>query len=469
MGEVNKKQEIDDLSKWCIDNINEINFEKKNDIEKYENFTRDIMENRIGKIDNNEAKTMVMFLSKKAGYKVGLDYNSIIKNDFDIETIEKIKSCNPGDILMGLQDIYYNIAKVYQEKIVTEKTEKFTKKMYLIALESVCEKANPNFYNKNINNFLKENSIKKTSLKLGVKTIKKYNKKIYKEIDKEKLEEKYEQYKNDFYRYDDDFYGKASQGIEHIDWACFSYIENNPEILNKYPILKLGYNDDGSKKNIEELLQDRQNLIENKSKDREKIDPLYNTIMNQTYSVIEGLDIKKDIESISDYVKKTNNVDEFIYCAMELRLNRINCDKDEKSKYLKPLREKIEQKEISELVDKKTDTIKEYKNNDKKNKLEDSALHEIGKEINVNYLFEEINELDKTKKIDLLELKKHEVKFMEIDKQDNVEKKWLQSFKNIAGKAFKSNNYASKRKGILDFIKNIKHLENEKDEPIKNW
>ncbi len=470
MGEVNKKQEVyfDELTKWCIDNINKINFEQKDDIDKYEKFTRNIMENKIGKIDNNEAKTLAEFLSKKAAYKVGLDYTNIIKDDFNSETIEKIKSCNPGDILLGLQEIYYNIAKVYQEKIVTEKTEKFTKKMYLIALESVCEKANPNFYIKNSRNLLKENSIKKTALKLGVKTIKKYNKEIYKEIDKDKLEEKYEEYKNDFFRYDDDFYGKASQGIEHIDWACFSYIENNPDILNKYPILKLGYNDDGSKKNIETLLQDRQNLIENKSKDKQKIDPLYNTIMNQTYSVIEGMDIKKDIESILNYVEKTNNVDEYIYCAMELRLNRINCDKDEKSKYLKPLREKIEQKEISELVDKKTDIIKEYKNNDRLNKLEESVLDEIGKEINLNYLCEEINELEKTKKIDLLELKKSEIDFMEIDKHNNIEKKWLNSLKNIAGKAFKTDNYVSKRKGMLDFIKSIKNIEKKKDEPIKN-
>lgn len=60
-------------------------------------------------------------------------------------------------------------------------------------------------------------------------------------------------------------FGKSSDRALQLDNMCNAYIGANGhlEMLQKYPILQLSYNLDGSKKDIITLLKDRKAMLEN--------------------------------------------------------------------------------------------------------------------------------------------------------------------------------------------------------------
>jgi hydroxylamine reductase (hybrid-cluster protein) len=95
-------------------------------------------------------------------------------------------------------------------------------------------------------------------------------------------------------------------------------------MLSKYPVLKLAYNSDGSKKDIITLLQDRAKQLEN-GENPETINELYKTIANQKNFYIGGLTgVKPELLALGKYIQETGTDDEFVYDLLKDRLQMKN-------------------------------------------------------------------------------------------------------------------------------------------------
>lgn len=121
-------------------------------------------------------------------------------------------------------------------------------------------------------------------------------------------------------------FGKNNSRPQQLDTICNAYIGVNQhlEMLSKYPVLQLAYNQDGSKKDIITLLQDRVKKLEN-GENPEIINELYKTIANQKNFYIGGLTgVKPEILALGKYIQETGTDDEFVYDLLRDRLQMKN-------------------------------------------------------------------------------------------------------------------------------------------------
>ena len=117
-------------------------------------------------------------------------------------------------------------------------------------------------------------------------------------------------------------FGKTKDRATQLDNICYGYITSNNhlEMLQKYPILQLAYNLDGSKKDIITLLSEREERLGN-CEDAKSINDLYRYIANQKNFYIGGLTgIKPEILALGRYIKETGTEDEFVYDLLRDRL-----------------------------------------------------------------------------------------------------------------------------------------------------
>lgn len=117
-------------------------------------------------------------------------------------------------------------------------------------------------------------------------------------------------------------FGKSSDRALQLDNMCNAYIGANGhlEMLQKYPILQLSYNLDGSKKDIITLLKDRKAMLEN-GNDVKSTDELYRMIVNKKNFFTQGLEgIKPEILALGKYIRETGTEDEFVYDLLRDRL-----------------------------------------------------------------------------------------------------------------------------------------------------
>lgn len=121
-------------------------------------------------------------------------------------------------------------------------------------------------------------------------------------------------------------FGKSSDRALQLDNISNAYIgaNNHLEMLQKYPILQLSYNLDGSKKDIITLLRDREAMLEN-GNDVKSTDELYRTIANKKNFFTQGLEgIKPEILALGKYIQETGTEDEFVYDLLRDRLKMKN-------------------------------------------------------------------------------------------------------------------------------------------------
>ena len=121
-------------------------------------------------------------------------------------------------------------------------------------------------------------------------------------------------------------FGKTKDRATQLDNICYGYITSNNhlEMLQKYPILQLAYNLDGSKKDIITLLSEREERLGN-GEDAKSINDLYRYIANQKNFYIGGLTgIKPEILDLGRYIKETGTEDEFVYDLLRDRLQMKN-------------------------------------------------------------------------------------------------------------------------------------------------
>lgn len=171
-------------------------------------------------------------------------------------------------------------------------------------------------------------------------------------------------------------FGKSSDRGLQLDNICNAYIGANGhlEMLQKYPILQLSYNLDGSKKDIITLLKDREAMLENGS-DAKSTDELYRMIANKKNFFTQGLEgIKPEILALGKYIQETGTEDEFVYDLLRDRLKMKNLTPENIESLIQ------QQKKAAEVRRKQLRAEKDKEDPEIKHEEEESIKDEVGDE-----------------------------------------------------------------------------------------
>lgn len=486
----NESLYIEDVIKWCDENAEKLNLSNQDETFLCEKATKYLMKNKEQRKWNKEdAKFVTSFLANKAIKKLNHDeyvkitflekdeYTRIygdnsrgicvpkMDDSFDIayspDVIEDLTSNNKNKFLNGLQTIYHEIRHVSQSKsICNEKGENGqelpkNKERYLTALETVArlksiENRNDKFYKENYHRLLKENDANKYGLIIALKTMQEYAPNLYKQYAMADVLKMAQQYDKNYY--------DASITIantnenydfkKQVDTEASIYIEKHPEIIGKYPILQVGFHKDGSKKDIIELIEDRNSMLENGAT-LENVNELYEIIANHRNPLAGKLNgTKAEMEALTNYVKRTGTDDEFVLGLIEYKL-------EHKFKYTPEERKTF----MNKLVKQKKPEEQEEPSKKINHEKEKSTKDEIGDESS----------------------NKHKTK-AEKQEEEKATIMWQQRFQVWDRNSINLPNEANRKNGAVKAIQNIekekqtqvkreeqnKNEEAQKEEQIKN-
>lgn len=348
------KEVFESIIKWCEENASALEPNDKDQTWLYEMSTIYLMKYKIGNWNKDEATMLITYLAKKSAREFGISENVDVKvfereeyeeiygkssvgmctnngdNTFNISyspmVVDNLLSNDYDKFLRGMQTIFHEVTHAAQNSVIQRKeiqgidTPK-TKNSYIMALETIARKFNPNFYKKYYAHLIKENHAEKTGLKLAMVTMQKYNPSLYKAYNQEVIAHRLENYDKKFYDYEVSLQsGKKTEFMLTIDTLCSLYIEEHPEMVEMFPILQVGYNLDGTKKDLKQLISEREAMIAT-GKPLDKIDELYETIANHRNVLTNGLKGTKDeLSTLHDYIERTGTEDEFIFNLVRYRL-----------------------------------------------------------------------------------------------------------------------------------------------------
>lgn len=368
---------------WCIENIN--NSDLCDDVirNKYEQATKFLLTHKLGFLSEDEAKIIVKFFAIQTAinlevidivdikimssdeYENNFKCSSIascVKNEngkYDItyspKTMSYIMRDECNSFMRGIQVICHEIVHVFQNKIINKEKldeDEIVETVYIMALETIVRRHDLNFYDKNYKHLLKENHAERIGLKLGLDLIKKYHPNLYKLYSHKKIQTAYQKYDDNFYKADMEIAGKSGFAINQLDLGASIYIAHNPEVLNEFPILTLAYNEDGKKKNIKQLLEQRRALLTRCSK--QTIDELYYILANQKNFFSGGLNGANDeIRLICEYLYKYLSNDVFIFDLLEYRMEKLEIPETTKRHFFEQLNLNIQVKKEQKLYSEK--------------------------------------------------------------------------------------------------------------------
>lgn len=364
------KINYNDLLKWCDENKDNMNLKDKNVYNIYNTIINYAMRVKKDTLNKTEASIFIYFLARKNIIDLGIDKNVSVevleqpeyekrygkrseascvpeKNNrykvvYSQFVVKKLMSSNKDEILCGMQTIFHEVRHVVQNMAMKIDSIRLYKKcVYVMTLETITRNVSPKFYYDNYNHLLKENDAQAYGLKFALQTLKDIDINLYNSYDKEKLQDQVKKYGDNFYKADLEILGLQGSAIKTLDTMTEVYICKHIKLLNKYPILKLAYNEDGTRKDIKQLLKDRDEIIKKRPKD--EIDELYNVLINQKFfDYEEGIGTKHELLALDEYIEKTGTEDEFIYNLIKYRLNRSKLDEEEKRTFILKEKEKAE-------------------------------------------------------------------------------------------------------------------------------
>lgn len=352
----NTKTEVayQEIVKWCGENSSKLDLQDRDQQYLYDMSTRYLMKYKIGKWNKDDASVVINYLAKKSAWKLGIDENVTVKileeaeykqvhgdssnavcvnngdDTFNIsyspKVVENLLSNNYDQFLRGMQTIFHEVVHAQQNSVIQRANIQGvdipkTKTIYIMALETIARKHDPKFYKENYGQLLKENHAEKIGLRQAMETMEKYNPNLYQAYNQEILQQRLENYDRNFYDAEVTLKsGKAVDFMLQIDTLSSIYIEKHPEIIEKFPILQVGYNLDGTKKDLRQLIAERDEMLIS-SKAPEKINELYEAIANHRNVLTGGLKGTKDeLVALDDYVARTGTDDEFIFNLIKYRL-----------------------------------------------------------------------------------------------------------------------------------------------------
>ena len=260
------------------------------------------------------------------------------------KVIENLTSNEMLKFLRGLQTVFHEVVHAKQNNSIyrpSSKDNSYDGNTYRIALETIAHKALPNFYDENYTKLIKEYQAERIGLEQALRMMKMYYKQDFLEGEdieaflNEMLEldgrTSYETTKEVTFEQDD------VDAIAMVSFVTDEYIKAKPEEIDKMPVLRFAYNQDGSKKDIIQLFQERAKLVSGNSEQGiQNIDDLYRTISN--YRTVT----KDELLSIIDYIEQNKTDDEFVFSLMRYRLEKLtNSSEDKINRFIENEREII--------------------------------------------------------------------------------------------------------------------------------
>lgn len=275
------REGFEEIVAWCNENAGSLDLTNRDHQYLYEMATRYLMKIKIGHWNKDDANVVINYLAKREAWKLGIDENITVSILEEADYKEKhggssIAACvNNGDdtfnvsyspavvnallsnnydrFLRGMQNIFHEVVHAQQNSGIQRTNIKGveipqTKTIYIMALETIARKYNPEFYKENYSHLIKENHAEKFGLIYAMETIRKYNPSFYQAYNQEKVAQKISEYDRNFYEGKMVLNGKTFDSMLEIDTLCCAYISQAPDILKKYPVLQVGYNMDGTKK-----------------------------------------------------------------------------------------------------------------------------------------------------------------------------------------------------------------------------
>lgn len=362
------ESQYQEIVKWCSENCDKLDLNDEDQHYLYELSTIYLMKYKIGKWEKSDAKLIINFLAKKAAWKVGIYENVTVKileqeeykrtygessavcvNNGDGTSnivyssivMDDLLSDNYDRFLKGMQTIFHEVLHA-QQNIVIQRVNingvevPRTKIIYIMALETIARKFNPKFYSSNYSHLIKENHAEKFGLKEAMETMQKYNPKLFQAYNQEIIQQRLDNYDKNFYEAGVTLNnGRTIDLMLQIDTLSSMYIEQHPEIIEKFPILQVGYNLDGSKKDLIQLITERDKMLTD-SGTPDKINELYEAIANHRNVVTGGLKGTKDeLDMLHKYIEKTGTEDEFIFSLIKYRLeHKVKMSPEQVAEYM---------------------------------------------------------------------------------------------------------------------------------------
>ncbi len=393
---------------WCKSHTGEMDLSNNDHSYLYTHATDYLMKhNQMIQWDENDVNVIVNFFAKRALKDFKLDQNTSIEilsreeydkrnrgnthavcvnhgdNTYTIEyspnIIDQLLSKDINQILRGFQVVFHEIVHSLQNTTMRKEGVN-SPETYLMAMETLARKQAPEIYNANYEHLLKENHAEKIGLELAIFHIKQFAPDLYKQYDPKKIEEGKKQYDARYYDGKIDLFGKSRRGTAQIDKACSQYVALHPEVLETYPVLQLGFNLDGTKKTLQQLLEERQQFIA-EGKPVDKVNELYTTLANYK-NYVKGTPggTKEELLFLCEYVRETGTDDEFIYDLMGYRLRNTTMEPSQIEGFIQRERDTAAQiraeREEQEIEHKQDESIKDEVGDEFKPKTEEQQQEE---------------------------------------------------------------------------------------------
>ena len=365
-----------EIVEWCGKNASSLDLSNQDQQYLYEMSTRYLMKIKIGQWNEADANLIINYLARTLANDYGIEKDLVITVLQDPEYREKFKDnsnamCSRRDdgksevvyssrvvdnlrskdtlrFIRGLQTVFHEVvhAKQYNELYAPENDGeqlKYDGNTYKMALEAMTRNYYPKFYKENYMNMNREYEAEYLGLQKAMEVLQRYYKQeLFKDLGKEEFDEILKEMitLDGMGTYEKTGELKLGEGTYKapimLDVATEQYIKENPEAINKVPVLKFAYNPDGSKKNIIQLIQDRAALIrDNPEIDLQRVDDLYKTIAN--YKAITNAEMLE----LYGYITDEAIEDEFAYDLLQYRLERTDWTQEKISEFMEETRQDV--------------------------------------------------------------------------------------------------------------------------------
>lgn len=394
------------IVKYCQENINSMDINDETDYYLCRASTLYLMKNKIGHFDKDEARCLTVYFAKLGSKMYSMAHGIEGKINIDILPAEEYKKLrgeksnavcishndnshtliyseekvcqrlmtnDPDEFLRAMQTIFHEVVHVYQDIRVQRDYRDVNavqaKRGYRMALEKITRKVYPKFYTENYAKLFTENDAEEWGLSLALDALKIYNKGVYELFDKEEIQTRIEQYR----KRSEEEKNILGEGVNSPTLKTMEFLAQNAPYFRKlYPILGVAYHEDGPRKTITELLDDRAERIAKGEPSIDDTNKLLLEILNSRDTTPE--ERREEIEELDKYIVSRGIEDEFVYELLSSRLQRYGTKETAIQEYIEMTKAQVKEKKEAEGINKDEEvaewieTMKGF--NDRANEIE---------------------------------------------------------------------------------------------------
>jgi len=343
---------------YCINCIETMDLTDEEEYKMADKTTNYLMNEKIYNFTEKEAKYLMYFFAKLGMQKLDKDLEKKVQieiaNDekmqefeskdsmaiclnnrdgtskivYSDEVVKNIMSDDIEEISYGIQIVFHEVVhSLYNKLMCTNYLDinpLYAIRTYAIALENLIGDIAEEYYNDNYDNLIQENEAERMAIISTVNMFKKYNKKVSETLNVDVLKKRIKSYQEKPLKSNRKLFGvntKEGQNLEHMEFAAKKILEIEPWHLDRYPILKIAYNEDGTRKNILQLLVDREKRMQRKNVSEKSINDLFYAILDNRITTID--EEYKEIEELNEYSQNIGKKDVFLEDLMKTRLIRM--------------------------------------------------------------------------------------------------------------------------------------------------